>query len=89
MFIEMSTFFAILAALLAGIGIGMGIREFRHMRERIAALERAQAKHLPYHTAEEIENATAAVNRIMFELDLKREFVDNALNHLKAARGKK
>jgi len=85
---EITTLLIIFAALLAGIGIGMGIREWKHMRDRIAALEKAQKAHLPYQTADEIENATAAINRIKFDLDLKQEFVTNALEHLKAARGK-
>lgn len=85
---EITTLFAIIAALLAGIGIGMGLREWKHMKDRISALEKAQKAHLPYKAADEIENAIASINRIAFDLDLKQEFVDNALEHLKAARGK-
>jgi hypothetical protein len=78
--------FLILAALIAGIAIGLTYAEIKHLRERIKALEASQAKHLPYHTADEIENATAAINALQFELDFKKGLLDNALAHLYNAR---
>jgi hypothetical protein len=77
----------LLAALSAGIAIGMTYAEIKHMRVRIAALETSQAKHLPYRTADEIEDATAAILRIKFEKDFWQELVENALEHLQNARG--
>ena len=77
----------ILIALSAGIAIGMTYAEIKHLRVRIAALEASQAKHLPYRTADEIEDATAAILRIKFEADFRQELVDNALAHLQQARG--
>jgi len=83
----------VFAALIAGIFIGalyMAIQNLHqengNLRDRIAALESAQAKHLPYHTADEIENATAAINAIQFDLDFKKDLLDNALAHLHQAR---
>ncbi len=82
--------FSVLAAFIAGIAIGMIYKEAKHMGERIAALEAAQVKHLPYRAAEEIEDATAAILRIKFETDFRQEVIDNALEHLQMARtGKK
>jgi Na+/H+ antiporter NhaA len=77
---------AILAALIAGFAIGRLYAEMQHMRERIVTLEQAQAKHLPYRTADAIEDATAALNSLQFELDFKRDLLDNAISHLKQAR---
>ncbi len=76
----------ILAALVAGFAIGMIYAEIKHMRERIIALETAQAKHLPYKSAEAIEDATAALLTAKFKMDLNQEFLDNALAHLQMAR---
>ena len=78
---------AILAALIAGFAIGKIHTEMQHLRERIITLEQAQAKHLPYRTADAIEDATAALNALQFELDFKRDLLDNAISHLKQARG--
>jgi hypothetical protein len=49
----------------------------------------AQAAHLPYLAAEEIENGLAALWILKRELDLKEELVENAIAHLQAARGGK
>ena len=76
----------ILAALAAGIATGMTYVEIRHMRDRIAALESAQAKHLPYKSAEAIEDATAALLIAKFKMDFNQEILDNALAHLAHAR---
>ena len=63
--------------------------EITHLREQIASLEAAQAKHLPYRSAEEIENATAAILRMKFESDFHSDVIDNALAHLQKARSGK
>jgi hypothetical protein len=76
----------VFAALVAGIVIGLTYAEIKHLRERIAALEAAQAKHLPYRTAEEIEDATAAILTMKFKNDFNGEIIDNALAHLQQAR---
>ena len=49
--------------------------------------KRATAAHLPYVTAEEIEDGLAALWKLRFEIDLKQELVDNAIAHLQLARG--
>jgi hypothetical protein len=56
------------------------------MRRRIGKLEQDQAKHLPYRTADEIEDATAAILNMKFKLDFNQELIENALAHLRAAR---
>lgn len=76
---------ALIFTFAAGIAIGKAHSEFRHMRERITALEAAQAKHLPYRTAEEIEDATAAILTAKFKNDFNGELLDNALAHLQQA----
>ena len=47
----------VLAGLLAGVAAGLMYAHVKEQDQRIAALEAAQAKHLPYQTAEEIEDA--------------------------------
>jgi hypothetical protein len=60
--------------------------ELRHMREKITALEASQVKHLPYKTAESIEDAEAAIIKAMREVRFNNELLDNALAHLQLAR---
>lgn len=74
------------SALLAAYFIGKLNAENKGLKERIQRLEEAQAKHLPYPTADGIEDATAAILRLKFEADFRRELVDNALAHLQQAR---
>lgn len=57
--------------------------------KRIGQLEQAQVKHVPYRTADEIENSIAAMLRLKNELDFKVELFDNALSHLRQARNPK
>lgn len=57
--------------------------------KRISQLEQAQVKHMPYRTADEIENSIAAMLRLKNELDFKVELFDNALSHLQQARNPK
>lgn len=84
---------AIVVALIAGICLGGLMNEFRHMLKqieqmgkRIEQLEQSQVKHLPYKTADAIEDACAAILRLKFENDLRGDFIDNALAHLGKAR---
>lgn len=77
---------AIIAALAAGFAIGKEYAEIRHMRERITALEAAQARHLPYRTAESIEDAEAAIIKAMHEVRFNNELLENALAHMQIAR---
>jgi hypothetical protein len=49
----------------------------------------ANARHLPYITAEEIENSLAAMWILRNELDIRVNLVDNAIAHMQAARGGK
>jgi hypothetical protein len=77
---------SILAALVAGIAIGMTYAEIKHLRDRISVLETAQVKHLPYKSAEAIEDATAALLIAKFKMDFNQDLLDNALAHLQHAR---
>jgi hypothetical protein len=77
---------ALIVTFVAGIAVGSARAEIKNMRTRITALEAAQAKHLPYRTAEEIEDATAALLTAKYKMDLNQEFLDNALAHLQNAR---
>lgn len=77
---------AIIAALAAGYYIGKERAEIKNLRERLARMEAAQAKHLPYPTANGIEDATAALMRLKFEADFRQDLIDNALSHLQYAR---
>ena len=76
--------------LVAGLIIGAGATGLygtvRNQEQRIRMLEQAAKKHLPYATADEIENATAAILALKFDLDIKQDMVDNALAHLRGAR---
>jgi hypothetical protein len=76
----------VIAALVAGIAIGLTYSEIKHLRERVATLEANQAKHLPYKTADEIEEATAGILKAKFENEFRGELLDNALAHLQQAR---
>jgi len=80
---------ALIVTLAIGIAIGRLWAEFRHMRERIAALEAAQAKHLPYRTAEEIEDGIGALLPLLYEDEIRHERIQNALVHFQRARGGK
>jgi hypothetical protein len=76
----------ILAAMAAGYAIAKLHSWASAMQRRLEALEQAQAKHLPYRTADEIEAATAAILKIKFETDFRQEVIENALAHLQIAR---
>jgi hypothetical protein len=56
------------------------------LEETIQDMQGAQAKHLPFKTADEIENATAALLKMKFESDFHSEMIENALGHLQIAR---
>ena len=83
---QIITLFSILVV---GIVLGVLLMTIVDLRKRIRALEDADRRRLPFRTADEIEDATAAINALMFDLDLKRNMVENALEHLKAARNPK
>jgi hypothetical protein len=76
----------ILAALVAGIAIGLTFAEIKCLRERIKALEVSQAKHLPYKTANEIEDGISALLPLLFEEETTHERIQNALVHFQRAR---
>jgi len=71
---------------LAGLVIGGSATALYHtvrrQEERIRALEEAARKHLPNLAAENVENATAAILALKFDLNIKNEMVDNALSYL-------
>jgi len=53
---------------------------------RITELEAAQAKHLPYRTAEEIESALAALWKVRNESEVRLDLIDNSISHMQLAR---
>ncbi len=85
--------------LIVGILAGVGVTRLQHdyeqrqreLTDRIAKLEEASdRRHLPYKTAESIENAEAVVIRRMqnrkAEFDFANAEDENLLGHLKNAR---
>ena len=76
----------ILFAMAAGFAIAKLHSWINAIQVRLSELEQAQAQHLPYRTADEIEAATAAILKIKFETDFRQEVVENALAHLQIAR---
>jgi hypothetical protein len=80
---------SILIALFAGFAIGKTYTDIKCLRDRIASLESAQAKHLPYKTAESIEDAEAAIIKAMREVHFNSELLENALSHMQIARNGK
>jgi hypothetical protein len=77
---------ALTIATVSGFALGLVYSHIRDLTRRIKALEQAQVKHLPYRTAEEIEDATAAILKLKFEADFRQSLVENALSHLQMAR---
>jgi len=84
----MATFItlALIVVFVAGIAAGKLHAEIKCLRERVAKLEDAEAKHLPYRTADNIENAEAAIIKAIREVRFDNELLDNALAHLQQAR---
>jgi len=83
------TFIVVLSILSAVMGAGVVSlwQEWRNMKAEIVRLKQASDKrHLPYKTAEEIENATAAILVAMREIDFDKTVLENALAHLHKAR---
>lgn len=85
--------FTLLVGLVSGWAISKALAYLRQTENRLSALEqtvqdlqKAQAKHLPYKTADEIEHATAALMKLKFESDFRADIIENALNHLQIAR---
>ncbi len=64
--------------------------DFRHkiidLAGRVAKLEQSTPKRLPYRTADEIEDAEAALIKFMREIDFDKSVIENALGHLQNAR---
>ena len=77
-------------AFIAGLIIGSSAHSLystiKRQEQRIQQLEQASAKRLPYKSADEIENATAALLYTMEDLSLRRDMLENALAHLQKAR---
>ncbi len=93
----LTTTLAIITALVCGVLAGWSLAHLRlqlagsekrlgELEKTIQTLQAAQAKHLPYKTADEIENATAALLKLKFESDFRGELIENALSHLQVAR---
>jgi hypothetical protein len=61
------------------------IMTIRDLQRQIDDLK-ATPKRLPYASADEIENAMAAILTLQYDVDIKREMIENALAHLRSAR---
>lgn len=55
------------------------------MHRRLKQLE-ATPKRLPYLSADEIENAMAAIIALQYDVEIKADMIENALAHLRKAR---
>ncbi len=77
---------ALFAAGVAAASMVWLIVMLREARERITKLEAANKSHLPFHTASEIENATAALLLLESQKNFDLEYIENALSHLRQAR---
>lgn len=79
-----------LILLLAGMALGAGIAgalfAIRGLQARVRQLEEASQKRLPYRSADEIENSTAALLKAIAETSYRRDLLENALAHLQSAR---
>jgi hypothetical protein len=83
----MDIFLAFVILILGVLAGASSVAMYSSLEKRIHALEQASDKrHLPYKTAEEIENAMAALLIAESEIDFKKELLDNAIGHLKNAR---
>jgi hypothetical protein len=76
--------------LICGLAAGAAMMAlYKHvlaLEERIKDLEEASKKHLPYRTADRIEDATAAILKAAREIDFDKSLLENALSHLQKAR---
>jgi hypothetical protein len=86
---RMDTLIIAACSFTAGIGLSGLVFYIRDLKKRITALEDANAKHLPFVTAEEIEHGIGALLPMLFEEDLRHERIENALAHFQRARGGK
>lgn len=77
---------ALFAAGVAAASMVWLIVMLREARERITKLEAANKSHLPFHTASEIENATAELLLLESQKSLELEYVTSVLAHLRKAR---
>jgi hypothetical protein len=71
----------IVIALIVGFALGKAHAEFNYMRAEISALKEAAQKRLPYWADDEAMSISYALMRLKDELNLKSEFLDNALAH--------
>lgn len=85
--VHMHTLIIAIAALIAGIAIGLTAAVIKRQDARISALEAVDAKrHLPYPAADAIEDGLAALLPILYDDDLKRDRINNAIAHFQKAR---
>jgi hypothetical protein len=82
----MDTLIVAAISFVAGSSMTGIVSHLCYLSRRVKELEQAQAKHLPYRTADEIEDATAAILTLKLHNELRGEFIDNALGHLQNAR---
>lgn len=85
--------YQILLGFVAGVCVACLFMEMRLrvrlMEQRLKDLENANQKRMNYKTMEGIENALLALDAEKREIDLHRDFVDNAIAWLVDARNPK
>jgi len=76
----------VLLVVIIAMSAAMLYREFKHMNERlearIANLEQASKKRVPYRTQEELLDAMAALDAFENEVDLGKAMIENAKAHI-------
>lgn len=68
----------IIAAVIAGWAARDLLQRYRDMQRRIAKLEASQAKRMPYHTTDDVMDALANLNSMMFEEQVRMEQIESA-----------
>lgn len=73
---------AIVTAVIAGWAARDLLQRYQDMKCRIAKLEAAQAKRMPYHTTDDVMDALANLNSMMFEEQIRMEQIEAARTKL-------
>ena len=73
---------AIIAAVITGWAARDLLQRYRDMQKRIAKLEAAQAKRMPYHTTDDIMDGIAQLNQMMFDEEIRMAQIETARTKL-------
>ncbi len=72
--------------LLGGAALMSLVMMLLDMHRRLKQLEKSSPKRLPYPTADAIENAMAAIMALQYDVEIKGDMIENAMEHLRRAR---